>query len=114
MTGSAFELVERLKRAVTPVDLSGDALTALEEARDALLDAYNALWILRQAAVGDPQPSPEDRVVEASDELLDAAAAAHHAMNDLCWALGEHDADFDKPLDGVYTSADELITALKG
>jgi hypothetical protein len=114
LAGKAQELVQTLHRAEKAVDPDGKALKGLEAARDALASAYDQHQSMRNSAANDPALHEDDGVVEAFDNLLDAMAAAHNAMNDLCWAVGEHDADFDEILDGEFGSAEEMIAALRG
>ncbi|NIE68210.1 hypothetical protein [Burkholderia sp. Ax-1719] len=114
LTGTAHEFIQALKRAKGPLDQDGSALVKLEAARDALGCSFEAHSELRATAAQNPELHEDDGVVEAFDGLLDALAAAHNALNDLCWALGEHEADFDKVAGGKHTSAADLIAALKG
>lgn len=114
LVGNAQEMVQSLRRAAAPIDADGKALAMLETARDALAKAYEQHRAMRESAAKDPNLHEEDGVVEAFDGLLDALAAAHNAMNDLCWAVGEHDADFDEVLEGEFSNADDLIRALRG
>lgn len=114
LTGISAEFVQSLKRAVAPLDPEGTVLRKLEEGRDALSVAYEEHKRKREAAARAPELSSDDGVVEAYDGLLDSLAAAHNATNELCWALGEHDADFDEVLEGEFTSADGMIEALRG
>lgn len=114
LTGASEEFIQALKRAKNPIDPDGSVLRQLEEGRDALDVAYKAHQRKREAAAQAPDLSPDDGVVEAYDSLLDSLAAAHNSTNELCWALGEHDADFDEVVEGEFASADDMIKALQG
>ncbi|ALD90312.1 hypothetical protein CR3_1071 [Cupriavidus gilardii CR3] len=114
LSGLSAEFVQHLKRVEKPVDADGTILRKLEDARDAIARAYDIHQRKREAAARAPELTPDDGVVEAYDSLLDSLAAAHNITNELCWALGEHDADFDEIVDGEFTSADDLIGALRG
>lgn len=114
LAGKAGEFVQLLKRLEKPVDQDGRVLQKLEEARDALARTYAVYQRKRASAAADPALRPDDGVVDAFDSLLDALASAHNVTNELCWALGEHDADFDAVVEGDFTSAEELIGALRG
>jgi hypothetical protein len=114
LTGAALEYVQALKRVDRSIDKDGAALAKLEEGRDALAAAYEAHQATREAAASHPGLHEDDGVVEALDGLLDAMAAAHNAINDLCWALGEHEADFDAASERQYGNADDLIASLRG
>jgi hypothetical protein len=108
----AHNLIASLKRLDRPIDTDGAALKNLETARDALGAAYQRFTAMRESARRDTRLSDEDGVVEAFDTLLDCIADAHNTVNELCWAVGEHDADFDKPLEGEFESADDLFKAM--
>ncbi|WP_150574529.1 hypothetical protein [Pandoraea aquatica] len=112
-TGAAGEFVQSLKRTDHAIDEDGSVLAALEAARDAIHQVYAQHKRKREAAAGDHRLCEDDGVVDAYDQLLDGIASAHTALNDLCWALGEHEADFDKVLEGEFSTAEELIEALE-
>jgi hypothetical protein len=114
LSGLSAEFIQHLKRVDGPIDPSGEILRELEKARDAIMDAYKIHEKKRAAAAAAPELTPDDGVVEAYDSLLDSLAAAHNVTNELCWALGEHDADFDEVLEGEFTSAEDMIKALRG
>lgn len=113
LTETSFDLIERLKRVDSPVDENGSALKVLENGRAALARAYEVHQARKRESLEALKPDESDGVVEAYDELLDAIASAHNAVNALCWALGEHDADYDEVAGTGFTSADELIHALR-
>lgn len=94
------KFIRELSREKGRFDEDGSALAALEAARDAVGRSFEAHVKLRSAAAH-------------ATEQLDALATAHSALNGLCWALGEHEADFDKIADGRHESAAALIAALK-
>lgn len=112
LAGSALTFAQRIKRFEAPVDPDGVVLAKLEKGRDALGAAFDAHKDMRQAAVDDPNLHDEDGVVEAYDGLLDALAAAHNAVNELCWALGEHEADFDAPTRTRFDNVDDMFAAM--
>jgi hypothetical protein len=112
--GSASELLQALKRAEQPLDPDGSLLRVLESARDSVHDLYGKVAGQLDRVRQSPQVQPEDGLIEAYQRLLDSMAGAHNILNDLCWAIGEHDADFDEVLEGEFTSAEDLIKALRG
>lgn len=113
LTGKAHELIQVLRRCNGSLDPNRDIQANLERGRDALEEVYKVFAQKRASAASDPKLTQEDGVVEAFDHLLDATAAAQNAINDLAWHLGEHEADLDGTADGVFTSADDLIKALR-
>ncbi len=114
LAGAAAEQIQAIKRADGSIDPDGKILRQLEQGRDALNASYETLLKKRNLAAQAPQLKSDDGVIEAIDILLDAVSAAHNVVNDLCWELGEHEADLDTVLEGEYSSADDLIKALRG
>lgn len=112
--GSASELLQALKRAEHPLDPDGSLLKILESARDSMHDLYEKVAGQLDRVHRSPNVQPEDGLVEAYQRLLDSMAAAHNNLNELCWAIGEHDVDFDEVLEGEFNSADDLIKSLRG
>jgi hypothetical protein len=108
----AHTLIVSLKHVDGPIDKDGSSLKNLETARDALGAAYGRFAAMRESAGQDSRLSADDGVVEAFDSLLDCVADAHNIINELCWAVGEHDADLDTPLEGEFESADDLFKAM--
>jgi hypothetical protein len=104
--------IQRLKDTSGVIDEDGSIILMLEETRDVLGQSHAAL--IKQCATvrKAPELHPDDGVVEAFCEVLDSTAALHNAVNDLCWAIGEHDADLDEKLPGSYSNADDLFAAM--
>lgn len=114
LAGAAAEQIQAIKRADGPIDPDGKILRQLEHGRDAFSSSYEALLKKRNLAAQAPELTPDDGVVEAIEMLMDSVSAAHNTVNELCWVLGEHDADRDEVLDGVYSTAEDLIKVLRG
>lgn len=112
--GEVQQFLATLEEADRAVDRDGLILAKLEHARDFLGEAYRERLGRRASAAADPELNEDDGVVEAYDHLLSALEEAHNSLNELCWALGEHDADYDEVLDGEFSSAEDLITAMHG
>lgn len=106
--------VARVKLLPHVIDADGSVVEMLEKARDAMGNIHGALRKKCDSARHSLQLRPDDGVVEAYCAIIDSAAALHNAINDLCWAIGEHDADFDTVVPGgPYTNANDLIAALE-
>ncbi|WP_155121881.1 MULTISPECIES: hypothetical protein [Burkholderia cepacia complex] len=114
LAGEAAELIQSIKRAEGSIDADGEILRLLEHGRDALHTSYESLLRKKDAASRAPELKSEDGLVEAYEVLLDSVSAAHNIVNELCWTLGEHEAELDEVMDGEYSSAEDLIKALRG
>jgi hypothetical protein len=105
--------VERVKNAANVLDENGSIINILEQSRDVFGELHSKLAAKSDAARTDPNLNPEDGVFEAYCDLMNSVAELHNAINELCWAIGEHDADFDPVAPGgPYKTADELLAAL--
>jgi hypothetical protein len=93
---------ERLK----PLDVDGTLCSQLEDAEQSLERLYHLLISKRQAAINAPelQGDDKDTIVEAYADTIARIADLHNSMTDLRWAVGEHDADLEKPQSGVAIS----------
>lgn len=114
LAGAAAEQIQAIKRADGPIDPDGKILRQLEHGRDAFSSSYETLLKKRNLAAQAPELNPDDGVVEAIEMLMDSVSAAHNIVNELCWVLGEHEADRDEVLEGEYSTAEDLIKALRG
>jgi len=105
--------IVRVRGYAKVIDEDGSIVKSLEETRD-LLGSVHAKFVRKcESAKRSEELCEDDGVVEAYYDMLNAAADLHNAINSLCWAIGEHDADFDEPLPGgPYTSSDDLFAAL--
>lgn len=108
----AHNQIGNLKRADSPADPDGSIQQKLEAARDSLAALYKMFVTRRDSAHNDKRLSDEDGVVDAYDQLLDTIADTHNVMNELCWVVGEQAAEYDKPLEGEFESADDLFKAM--
>ncbi|MDQ1832261.1 hypothetical protein [Massilia scottii] len=96
-------LISVLTESALPTGEADDGLVALfEGAREALAGVYKK-W--RTEGAGEVGKSE----VEASLEQL---ASLHDKLNTLCWLIREHEADQDRVVAGVFSSADDLFTAM--
>ena len=96
------------------LDQDGSLVTMFERTRDVLAEMHAMMRKKCDAARSAPELKPDDGVVEAYCEAMGTTARLHDLVNDLCWAIGEHDADLDEVApSGPYSSADDLMAALR-
>ncbi len=96
-----------------PIDADGSIRAMAEQALDVFCSAVQTMSSKRDAALRDGDLSHEDGVVESYDRVMEALTDSHGLINELNWAIMEHDAD-RSPLSGKgpFTSAKELLAAL--
>jgi hypothetical protein len=105
--------IERIKKINRVIDEDGSLISMLEETRDIFAAFHAKLKMKCDSARNAPELKPEDGVVEAYCDIIESAASLHNTINDLCWVIGEHDADFDKVVPGgPYKTPEELFAAL--
>ena len=104
--------IGRLTNEPTTIDPTGEIVRMLETARDRMPEIYAHFTGKWDAAKADKNLHDDDGVVYAYCELMETTANLHNALNDLCWAVGEHDADLDKTALGSFNSAEELFAAM--
>lgn len=98
---------------IDPVDADGSIQTMLETALDNLGQLSDTTKDKRISAVADKKLRNDDGVVETFDRLLAAIDEAHCLLNELNWAIIEHDAELS-PLSGTgpFGSAEDVVKAL--
>lgn len=102
-----------IKNDCEVVDPTYELADQLEKIRDRVGDMHGALKSNFERAKDLPQVQSNDALLEAYKEILNAAALLHNTLNELVWAIGEHDADFDKVAEGgPFKSAEELFAAI--
>lgn len=95
------------------LDLNGDLEATLARAQQAAKDLYDSLITRRRLAEEDLQVNDEDGLVEEFTRTINVLADLHNKINDLRWAVGEHDADLEKPGAKHLKTAAEIEDALK-
>lgn len=113
LTDALFREIDRLKELGAPIDQEGKFLPMFENGRDAIGEFYRTMEAKCNAARNAPELRADDGVVEAYCELLGSTAKLHNAINDLCWTIGEHDADFDKATGKMHTSTEQMFADLE-
>lgn len=105
--------IARIKDIPNVIDTDGKIVPMLERTRDSLGNYHSLMKRKCEIARHAPELHPDDGVVEAYCSAMDAVARLHNAFNALCWAIGEHDADFDEAVPGgPYKTSDDLFAAL--
>lgn len=95
------------------IDADGEIRKALESAMDNLSAMSIELKQRRAYAAADSNLRNDDGVVESFDQLIESIADAHDTLNEVNWAVMEHDADASpRSGKGPFRSARELIESL--
>lgn len=97
----------------SPIDADGAIRASIEQTLDVSIAILGKMESARESAGKDNDLCHDDGVVESFDKVIAALTEAHETMNELNWAIMEHDAD-RSPLSGKgpFKSVDELIAAL--
>lgn len=95
------------------IDPDGAIQTSLETTLDTLALLVDCMKGERESAVRDDNLHSDDGVIESIDRAISSVTEAHSMLNELNWAVMEHDAD-RSPLSGKgpFRSAKELLAAL--
>lgn len=98
----------------TEIDKDGALQDILDRTMDVLEKLHDDFSARRLLAKRDHALRADDGVVESFDRVLVGVRAAYDSMNELVWAVLEHDADCS-PLSGKgpFKSVDELLAAIK-
>lgn len=96
-----------------PIDADSTIRASIEQTLDTTNSIVSRLKGARLSAVEDGDLCHEDGVVESFDLLINALVDAHEALNELNWAIMEHDAD-RSPVSGKgpFKSAKDLLATL--
>lgn len=110
----AAEDIKTCERVKT-IDLDGTLCALIEETESGLERIHQLLISKREAARKAPELKGDhkDAVVDEYTNAIAAIADLHNLMADLRWAIGEHDADLEKPSGPAYSSREELKAYLK-
>ena len=91
-----------------PIDPAGAVDSVLSTAQQNAEKLYNALVAYHESAANDARLTEDDGVADEFAKTASIVKEMHNALNDLRWAVNEHDADLEKPEAIAFTSADEL------
>lgn len=112
ITGKTYEFILQLQRLEGAVDKDRSILNSLEKSRDVHARVFDDLTAMRERVLLAAGDQDDEGMLAAYDAVLDALAATHNALNDFCWALSEHEADFEEPVPGTFTNAEDLFSAI--
>lgn len=92
------------------IDEDGTLCTLFEDVETGLAETHNTLKSKIQATREAPELNGSDKraIVTEYEKALVVVADLHNQMLELRWAVGEHDADLEKPSGPVFTDADAL------
>ncbi len=110
----AADYVKTCER-IKAVDADGTLCTLLEEVEGDLQRLHQVLLDKRNAARRAPELKGEHKtaVVDEYTAAISAIAELHNLMSSLRWAIGEHDADLEKPTGPDISSTSELEAYFK-
>lgn len=104
--------VKKLHRLEAPLPEEA-VLPHLEQAQVSLEESYNELKLRRRSAVQAPELQEDDGVVEAFDMLLETVSSLHNKIEEVRWAVLEHNADMDKSSKScVLTDPEDIASFL--
>ena len=94
-----------------PIDKDGGRRSKLLEAQEAVHRLYELMIIKKSSAMNDGRLTAEDGVVDEYGETISAIADLHNSLNDLRWAIGEHDAALSEKGNGVVLRSPKEVEA---
>lgn len=106
----AHQVLERVRqlKPIKPIDSDGAVADGFLKAQAATRDLYDLLLLKRDSAINDARLTEEDGVAEEYQRLIEIVKDLHDCLNDLRWAVGEHDADLCHAHGPVLTSAEDI------
>ena len=108
----ASKAADQLKKCerVKLIDEDGTLCSLFEEVESGLQGLRQLLIDKRNAARKAPEleGGHKTAVVDEYTTAIESVAEFHNLMVDLRWAVGEHDADLEKPTGKRYSDPDEL------
>lgn len=106
---AAEKFIDTIGEAPGPIESDIDLVALFDKARDSVGEAHALLKRRHQSAINDPNLRDEDGIAEAYACLIEATAEFHNHLNALSWAIGEHNADFDKPTGKAYADIEDML-----
>ncbi len=90
------------------IDTDGAVADSYLKAQIATKELHALLTEKYRYAAADVRLTEEDGVADEYRRLIEIVADLHNCLNDLRWALGEHDADFYEAKGPVLTSPEDI------
>ena len=110
---AVHDLVARINaRPLPQMDANGSTVALLRKGQEHVAKIIESMALKRGFAERDPRLREGDGVIEAYDRAIEVAREYHNALDELIFAILESDADVSQQ-SATYSSADELLTALK-
>jgi hypothetical protein len=113
LTGAILHETSRIQSVERAIDEDGAIEKILEEARGYIEKLHSHLIAKCEAARNAPELKPDDGVVDAYCRVIDSVAALHNAINDIAWAIAEHDIDVENEWLGPFDNVEDMLRALK-
>ena len=96
------------KQGRPPIDPDDKLCEVLLEAQRGVERLHATLLSKQRSAETDADLRDEDGIADVYAEVVASAAALHNKLNDLRWAVGEHDADLETPSEQTLSTSAEI------
>lgn len=96
------------------IDETGTLAVMLESVQDTLARVYKLFVEKRNAAVNAPELTGDDGVVDAYANAIENIGDLHDTIDDLRWAVMNHDALLDVPYGEPTSDVDALFARILG
>ena len=107
-----FAINVRHSKNAKPIDPTGKSEKIYSNAQAAAKRLHVILSEKLNAAIADPEVFDSDGLVEEFERTISALVDLHDSLNDVRWAIADHDANNGK-VTGEFDSADKLFAYLK-
>jgi len=90
----SHKMTEAIKKSESSEEIYSDEthLDGLLKAQEKIHNLYDLMIAKRHSAISDPRLTDEDGVANEYTETIAVIAELHNNLNDLRWAIGEHNA----------------------
>ena len=108
--GFAHQALDRIRKMkpIKAIDPDGTVAETLLKAQTATKAVYERLMVKHRSAVKDVRLTEEDGIAGEYQQLITIVADLHDCLNDLRWAVGEHDAELYAARGPVLTSIEDI------
>ena len=100
----------KVRERIKTVDVDGTLCALFEDVESDLQQLHDLLVSKRNAAKNAPDLDGENKatLLDEYTVALTSIADLHNLMVELRWAVGEHDADLEKPTGPVFSDKEKL------